>query len=118
MDKSFSESIKFNGRVDKQSNIIHRVELITSLSKNNRIYTPKALESIKTLSNGVKAFMDHEMTFGRQSVKDLLGEFKNTHQENQTVYGDLYLNTTQGGTFGALLFFFESLLIALKIFIK
>ena len=97
-NKSFTEAIKFNGRIDRENNVIHHIALITSVSKNNRRYTDKALESVKTLGDGTKSFLDHEQSYGTQSVKNLLGEIKNTHKEGSTVYGDLYVLKSSPGS--------------------
>jgi hypothetical protein len=97
-ERNFTESTKFNGRIDRENNVIHHIALITSVSKNNRKYTDKALESVKTLGNGTKSFLDHETGIGTQSVKNLLGEIKNTHKEGSTVYGDLYVLKSSPGS--------------------
>jgi hypothetical protein len=95
--KSFTEAIAFNGKIDRENGIIRRIALITSVSKNNRKYTDKALESVKTLGDGTKSFLDHEIGIGTQSVKNLLGEIKSTHKEGSTVYGDLYILKSSPG---------------------
>ena len=48
-ERNFSESVKFNGRVNREESTISGVCLIRSVSKNNRVYSTKALNSIKNI---------------------------------------------------------------------
>lgn len=88
-NKKFQESTAFTGRVDEANNRVLKVALITSESRNGRVYKQKALNSIKDKADGVKSFLDHSTGMNNSSVKDLLGVFSNPRLEGNTVYADL-----------------------------
>jgi hypothetical protein len=97
MERIFSESVKFDGRVNKETNTIHNIAVLTSLSLNNRIYTPSALKSIVPLINGTKSFVDHAYEPQGHSIMSLLGEFRNPRLDGTTVRADLtILKSSQG----------------------
>ena len=60
------------------------------MSRNNRIYSDTALESVETIikQNFTKSFVDHSYGEGN-SVLKLLGEFTNPKREQGIIYADL-----------------------------
>ena len=64
-NKDFQESIKFDGRIDRANNVIRRVAVLTSISKNNRLYSDKALQDVHNIVvSGTKSFLDHDGPLG------------------------------------------------------
>jgi len=98
MEKQFSESIKFNGKINRQEGTISGVCLIRSVSKNNRVYSETALNSIKRIvAGGCKSFLDHDGPYSNSSVKDLIGSFNNSRIHEDGVWADLkVLNSSPG----------------------
>ena len=91
MEKDLQEIMKFQGRVDRENRRITHVAVLGNKSRNGRIYTNTAMESVvKFLKAGKKSFLDHPSMLG-QSVRDLLGKFDNPKLENNMIYADLTL---------------------------
>ena len=84
-------------QVDRGSNLIRNVSLCGTRSKNNRTYTPKALQDAVRLYQGAAFYLDHptkrELSEreGVRSVLDLAGEIVNPRLSGDRVRGDLHL---------------------------
>lgn len=86
------EMIQGFGEAKFSGNTIKNVAIINRISKNNRIYSDRALETIVNLADGIKVFCDHEIenTAGKnRSVRDLIGRVLRPHKSNGSVYADL-----------------------------
>jgi hypothetical protein len=97
MLRDFAESFSFNGRIDEANKKIHRVAILSSISKNNRLYLDSALESLVQIikQNPTKSFIDHAPS--GQSVLNLLGEFTNPQKQGGTVFADLTVFSSSRG---------------------
>ena len=49
MIRDFSESTRFDGRINRAENKIHRVKMLGQVSRNGRFYHDTALESVVNL---------------------------------------------------------------------
>ena len=91
--KDFTETfsnILEKSMVDREANVVRRVCIMRPESRNNRVYSEKAMSSIRRLSEGAKSFLDHgDLISGGQSVLKLLGAFSNPRKENGVIYADL-----------------------------
>ena len=89
-EKDFTEAYRFEGRVDEENSRISRVAIMNSVSRNNRVYSDKAMASILKLAEGTKSFLDHGNAFtGGSSVKDILGRFTRPTKDGNTIYANL-----------------------------
>lgn len=70
-------------------NVIRNVCLLGKVSKNNRIYSDKAMENVVGLAEGIKCFADHKPKEQMRSVKEIIGAVENAHLMNGKVYGNL-----------------------------
>jgi cation transport regulator ChaB len=89
-----------NTSISKGQNAINNVCMIRSVSKNNRFYTPEALDSLVKLGKRggpIKAFIDHDTLFQGQSVLKMLGEFNNLRRLDDAVYADLTVYESSPG---------------------
>ena len=77
-------------QIDEEAGTITGVCLLRPESRNNRVYTEKAMNSVRRLAEGTKSFLDHAGPFsGGSSVKDLLGRFSNIKKHDGAIYADL-----------------------------
>jgi len=78
--------------VMKNQNVIYKVAVLGKFSKNNHIYSNRALEQVVQLINekGCKSFVDHSVDTVA-SVTNLIGIFKNGRISNAKVFADLEL---------------------------
>lgn len=98
--KEFREDIEF-GAPFKEAHIdglvIHNVKLLGAVSKNNRIYSSRALADAVRLYDGVRIMVDHptdEEQFEHRGVRPfdvLIGKAMNTRQSGDEVRGDIQL---------------------------
>lgn len=74
-------------------NVIKNVAILNRISKNNRIYSDKALDDIVDLANeGIKSYADHEIENSRgkvRSVRDLIGRIFSAKKTDGKVVGSL-----------------------------
>ena len=78
--------------VDRDSNIIRNICLLSPVSKNNRIYTPQGIANSVRLFEGAKAFANHPRRSERgevRDVRDLIGKYLNIRAEDGKLRGDL-----------------------------
>jgi len=67
----------------------------TKKSKNNRIYTNKAVESLASLTEGAKCYVDHpthdelKQRDGTRSIKDWIGVFESSRRQGDKVFANL-----------------------------
>jgi len=97
MEKDITEKTNdvFEQAMIDDGGVIRNVAILsTPISKNNRIYTEKALNDLVTHTENLQAFIRHpskqEMKEGRD-IRDLLGSFVSAHRRNGGVFGDLYV---------------------------
>ena len=78
--------------IDRDSNIIRKICLLSPVSKNNRVYTPQAIANSIRLFEGAKAFANHPRRSERgevRDVRDLIGKYFNIRVEDGKLKGDL-----------------------------
>lgn len=78
--------------IDRDSNIIRNICLLSPVSKNNRIYTPQGIANSVRLFEGAKAFANHPRRSERgevRDVRDLIGKYLNIRLEDGKLKGDL-----------------------------
>ena len=88
--EAFTEAI-----FEKTDNTIRNICLISASSRNNRVYTDRALNNIVELARGVKVFADHSVKEEIRSVRDLIGKIERPYKSNNKVYGDLKVLSNQ-----------------------
>jgi hypothetical protein len=76
---------------DKNANRISECCLMNPESRNNRSYSPKAISSVKRLSEGIKSFLDHGDGLTGPSVTKLIGSFQNVKERNGALFADLHI---------------------------
>ena len=83
--------------LDKESLIIKNVVLLGAISKNNRVYSPNAMQEAVDLYNGVKAFANHpplnDNKKNLRDIRDLIGKFIFPKFEDNKIKADLKLLT-------------------------
>ncbi len=79
-------------RVDEESCTIFGVKVLGRLSRNNREYSPAALESARRLTEGMRVNVDHVEKGARRSYRDRLGVLKAARLQEDGVYADLHYN--------------------------
>ena len=89
LSERITNVIDENTLIDKESGTINGVCIFRRESKNNRIYSEKAEQSIIQFLEGAKCFQDHGGVFTGQSVGSLIGEFHRPTKFNGGVYADL-----------------------------
>lgn len=83
--ESFEEA-----RFEEGDNTIRNVCILSSISKNNRVYKESAMANVLALANGTKVYCDHSLEKGKiRSVRDLIGQLKNPHKVGNKIYADL-----------------------------
>jgi len=86
--------INENSIIDKATGLISGVCIMHPESRNNRIYTKKAMNSVRQLAEGCKSFIDHGSIFADSSVKDMFGVFESPRRHGEAIYGNLNLLKT------------------------
>ena len=93
--EAFTEAI-----FEKTDNTIRNICLLSSFSRNNRVYTDKALNNIVELARGVKVFADHPVKEEKvRSIRDLIGKIEHPRKIDNKVYGDLKILSNQDWVF-------------------
>ncbi len=84
--------------VDKEAMVIRNVVLLGAVSKNNRIYSSKAMQEATDLYNGIRAFANHPpigvSTKNARDIRDLIGKFTFPKCEDSKIKADLKLLPT------------------------
>lgn len=78
--------------IDRNSDIIRNICILSPASKNNRVYSPQAIASSAKLFEGAKAFANHPKRSERgevRDVRDLIGKYCNIRVEDGKLKGDL-----------------------------
>ena len=92
--EAFTEAI-----FEKTDNTIRNICLISVSSRNNRVYTDRALNNIVELARGVKVFADHPVKGQIRSVRDLIGKISAPRRAGDKIYGDLKVLSNQDWVF-------------------
>ena len=83
--------------LDKESLVIKNVVLLGAISKNNRVYSPNAMQEAVDLYDGVKAFANHPPLNNNKKnlrdIRDLIGKFIFPKFEDNKIKADLKLLT-------------------------
>ena len=86
MEKSFLENINLSeSHVNKVSNTISNVCVLTPISKNNRFYTDQSLQDCSRLVDRTKCFLNH----GSGQIENIIGSFFGGEVRNGKVYSNL-----------------------------
>jgi len=93
MEKDIKETIESAMKevtmVDKTNNMIFGICAFKPVSKNNRVYKEKAVETLLGMLDGKKCFRNHGSTIASSGVEDLIGEHTNPRLHNGGIYTDL-----------------------------
>lgn len=82
-------------KVDREAGVIRGVKILSSVSKNRRRYTDKAIQDAVRLYEGCQVFIDHPKLSESEKERgfaDLFGELSNVRKTPDGVYGDLPYN--------------------------
>jgi len=82
-------------KVDRENGVIRGVKILSSVSKNRRRYTDKAIQDAVRLYEGCQVFIDHPKLSESEKERgfaDLFGEIQNVRKTSDGVYGDLPYN--------------------------
>jgi hypothetical protein len=101
LSETFKSKFTFGeANIDENNNIIRNICLLTSESRNGRLYLPEALEQAAALFEGVKAFANHPRKSERgevRDVRDLIGKCMNVHYAQGKLMADLFILESQKG---------------------
>lgn len=92
---AFTESLNFSiqeGAIDEEKHTIRVCALAPCVSKNNRYYSPKVVESASGTLVGKKCFADHDV----RDTKNLIGKIIGESYENGKLYADIKLSKAKG----------------------
>lgn len=82
------------GRLDPENKIVFNVALLRSISENGRRYSENAMQNFADLSEGKKAYLNHDDKTKPRSIRDLLGFFDSVRVDGDVIRGSLhYLET-------------------------
>lgn len=79
---------------DEATGVVKNVDILGSVSKNNRRYSETVQKEAAPLFEGAKAYLNHQpgnqMKEARR-VEDMIGQYKNIHVKDGKTKGDLHL---------------------------
>jgi len=101
LSETFKSNLPFSeANIDRDNNIIRNICLLTSESRNGRVYLPQAIEQAAALFEGVKAFANHPLKSERgevRDVQDLIGKCKNVRYSQGKLMADLFVLESHSG---------------------
>lgn len=91
IESSFTESKDFN--IDEEAGVIRNVKIIGKQSRNNRVYSDKALVAAKELYEGVTVNLDHpdrETPYKERGVMEGIGWLEGVNFKDDGLWGDFH----------------------------
>jgi hypothetical protein len=92
---SFTESLSFKiqeNSINEEKRTVRVCALASCISKNNRFYSPKVVESVSGTLTGKRSFADHD----QRDTKNLIGRIIGEEYKGGKLYADIRFSKSEG----------------------